>query len=66
MLLTSSSFTPLKLWRGRKLKIAAVTGVVTVDNSHVTTTDIGTSNGVTHVIDAVLFPSSRKRTATDS
>ncbi|WP_372604135.1 fasciclin domain-containing protein [Actibacterium sp.] len=35
-------------------------GKVMVDNAHVVTADIGASNGVIHVIDAVLMPPSMK------
>lgn len=45
-----------KTVEGQELKIAVVNGAVTVDNAHVTKTDIGTSNGVIHVIDSVLLP----------
>ena len=41
---------------GQDVKIAVVDGVVTIDNAHVTKADIGTANGVIHVIDAVLLP----------
>jgi transforming growth factor-beta-induced protein len=45
-----------KTAEGQEVKIAAVNGVVTVNDAHVTKTDIGTSNGVIHVIDTVLLP----------
>jgi len=45
-----------KTVEGQEVKIAVVNGAVTVDNAHVTKTDVGTSNGVIHVIDAVLLP----------
>lgn len=42
---------------GEKLKVSVKDGVVTVGNAKVTTADVISSNGVTHVIDAVLMPS---------
>lgn len=41
--------------QGQRLKIAASNGVV-VDNAKVLTTDVPATNGVIHVIDAVLLP----------
>jgi uncharacterized surface protein with fasciclin (FAS1) repeats len=41
---------------GDTIAIAANAGGVTVDGAHVVTTDIGASNGVIHVIDAVILP----------
>ena len=41
---------------GDTIAIAARTGSVTVDNAHVTKTDIVASNGLIHVIDAVILP----------
>ena len=45
-----------KTVNGRSLKISARAGNVMVDNAHVTATDIMASNGVIHVIDAVVLP----------
>jgi uncharacterized surface protein with fasciclin (FAS1) repeats len=41
--------------QGQKVKIDATNGV-TVDGANVVTADIGTSNGVIHVIDSVILP----------
>ena len=41
---------------GQKLKVSVKDGVVMVGNAKVTTADVISSNGVTHVIDAVLMP----------
>ena len=41
---------------GDKLKVSVKDGVVMVGNAKVTTADVISSNGVTHVIDAVLMP----------
>lgn len=41
---------------GRNIAIQTMNGGVMVDNAHVTKTDIETSNGVIHVIDAVMLP----------
>jgi len=41
---------------GQKLKITVQDGAVMVDNAKVTKTDIMCSNGVIHVIDAVVLP----------
>ncbi len=41
--------------QGQRIKISTVDGV-NVDNAKVTMTDIETSNGVIHVIDAVILP----------
>lgn len=45
-----------KTVEGQNLTIKTVKGGVMVDNTHVTKTDIVTSNGVIHVIDSVLLP----------
>jgi uncharacterized surface protein with fasciclin (FAS1) repeats len=45
-----------KTVEGQEVTIATTNGAVTVNNAHVTKTDIITSNGVIHVIDAVLLP----------
>ncbi len=45
-----------KTVEGGSLTIHATNGGVMVNNAHVTKTDIAASNGVIHVIDAVLLP----------
>ena len=45
-----------KTVEGQTLTIQAVNGGVMVDQAHVTKTDIIASNGVIHVIDAVILP----------
>ena len=45
-----------KTVNGASLKISVMDGKVMVDQAHVVKTDIVTSNGVIHVIDAVLLP----------
>lgn len=45
-----------KTVEGRNAKIRTHNGKVTVDGAHVTKTDIGATNGVIHVIDAVIQP----------
>jgi len=45
-----------KTVNGQELKITAMDGTVMVDNAKVAKTDIMCSNGVIHVIDAVLLP----------
>lgn len=42
--------------QGASVQIKADQGTVTIDNATVVKTDIGTSNGVIHVIDSVLMP----------
>ena len=42
---------------GQSVSISVSDGGVMVDNANVTTTDIEASNGVIHVIDAVIIPS---------
>ena len=44
---------------GDTIAIATHGGGVTVDNAHVVKTDIATTNGVIHVIDAVIIPAER-------
>ena len=44
---------------GDAITITARDGKVQVDKAHVVKTDIGTSNGVIHVIDAVMLPSGK-------
>ena len=41
---------------GKKATIAVKDGKVTIDGANVVKTDVGTSNGVIHVIDAVILP----------
>ena len=41
---------------GDTIAIASNCGGVTVDSAHVVKTDIGASNGIIHVIDAVILP----------
>lgn len=56
---TAEEVTRLKTAKtvnGQELKIAVTDGTVMVDNARVTKTDIMCSNGVIHVIDAVLLP----------
>lgn len=45
-----------KTVEGQNLVIKAMDGAVMVDNARVIKTDIAASNGVIHVIDAVLLP----------
>jgi uncharacterized surface protein with fasciclin (FAS1) repeats len=47
-----------KTVQGGAVAIAAKDGTVTVDGANVVKTDIGASNGVIHVIDAVILPKS--------
>jgi uncharacterized surface protein with fasciclin (FAS1) repeats len=48
--------TSAKTVNGQSVKIAVDGGKVKVGSANVVKTDIGTSNGVIHVIDAVLLP----------
>ena len=48
--------TSAKTVNGQEVKIMAEGGKVMVDNANVVKTDIACSNGVIHVIDAVLLP----------
>ena len=48
--------TEAKTVQGSSVKIAVKEGKVRVDNANVVKTDIETSNGVIHVIDAVILP----------
>lgn len=48
--------TEAKTVQGSAVTIAAKGGKVTVDKANVVKTDIETSNGVIHVIDAVILP----------
>jgi uncharacterized surface protein with fasciclin (FAS1) repeats len=45
-----------KTVEGQSLAIKTMNGKVTVDNAHVTKTDIEASNGVIRVIDTVMLP----------
>ena len=49
-----------KTAQGQSLGIKVADGVVSVDGAKVVKTDITTSNGVIHVIDAVILPKSAK------
>ena len=46
--------------QGAKAKVKVEDGRVMIDNAKVVKTDIATSNGVIHVIDAVLLPPEKK------
>ena len=46
----------LKTVQGEELTVAVKNGKVTVNGANVTIADVVSSNGVTHVIDAVLMP----------
>lgn len=48
--------TSAKTVDGQSVKVAVDGGKVRVDGANVVKTDIGASNGVIHVIDAVLLP----------
>jgi uncharacterized surface protein with fasciclin (FAS1) repeats len=48
--------TSAKTVEGQSIVIKKANGGVMVDNAHVTKTDIAVSNGVIHVIDAVILP----------
>ncbi len=48
--------TEAKTVQGGSIKVSAMGGQVMVDNAHVVKTDIAASNGVIHVIDAVILP----------
>jgi len=45
-----------KTVQGGSIKVSTMGGQVMVDNAHVVKTDIAASNGVIHVIDAVIMP----------
>ncbi|MGO9519235.1 MAG: fasciclin domain-containing protein [Candidatus Korobacteraceae bacterium] len=53
-----AKLTSVKTVEGATLKIAANNGSVMVDNAKVVKADIHTSNGIIHVIDAVMLPPS--------
>jgi uncharacterized surface protein with fasciclin (FAS1) repeats len=48
--------TGAKTVNGQSVKIAVKDGKVTVDGANVVKTDVAASNGVIHVIDAVILP----------
>ena len=48
-----------KTVNGQSVRIGAMSGSVTIDKARVVKADIKTSNGVIHVIDAVMLPSAR-------
>jgi len=48
-----------KTVNGQSLSVRVQDGAVMVDNAKVITTDIAASNGVIHVIDAVILPKSK-------
>lgn len=50
------NLTEAKTVQGSSVKIAVKEGKVSVDGANVVKTDIETSNGVIHVIDAVILP----------
>jgi uncharacterized surface protein with fasciclin (FAS1) repeats len=50
--------------QGSKAKVKVADGTVMIDNAKVVKTDIETSNGVIHVIDAVILPSTDNIPAT--
>jgi uncharacterized surface protein with fasciclin (FAS1) repeats len=52
----AAKMTSAKTVNGQELKIDATVGVK-INDASVTTADIETSNGVIHIIDAVLMPS---------
>lgn len=52
--------TEAKTVQGNSVKIAVKDGKVAVDKANVIKTDIVTSNGVIHVIDAVILPTVNK------
>ena len=51
-----TSLKEAKTVNGQSIKISTMGGSVMVDKAHVVKTDIKTSNGVIHVIDAVMLP----------
>lgn len=53
-----AKLTSVKTVEGANLKIVANNGSVRVDNATVVKADIRTSNGIIHVIDAVMLPPS--------
>jgi uncharacterized surface protein with fasciclin (FAS1) repeats len=51
-----AKLTSAKTVQGGSAKVSTMGGGVMIDASHVTKTDIVTSNGVIHVIDTVMMP----------
>lgn len=51
---------PVKTVEGSEATIAVEGGKVTIDKANVTATDVAASNGVIHVIDAVILPADLK------
>lgn len=51
-----TKLTTAKTVQGGSVAIKVADGKVMIDNAQVTKTDIGTSNGVIHVIDSVIMP----------
>lgn len=52
--------------QGQEIRVSAVDGKAKVNNANLVATDIDASNGVIHVIDAVLLPESKKLGATEA
>lgn len=50
----------VKTVEGSEVSIKVTNGTVSVDNAKVIKTDIGTTNGVIHVIDTVILPPEKK------
>ncbi|HEY0710214.1 MAG TPA: fasciclin domain-containing protein, partial [Polyangia bacterium] len=48
--------TTAKTVEGRSVTIAVMDGKVKVNNANVTKVDVEASNGIIHIIDAVLLP----------
>lgn len=55
----------LRTVQGASLRVHVDDGVPMVDDAHIVKTDIRASNGVIHVIDAVLMPPKSKASDTD-
>ncbi len=53
------SLKEAKTVNGKSVKIAVDNGTVMIDNAKVVKTDIGTTNGVIHVIDTVILPDTK-------
>ena len=54
--LTSGGPVEVATVNGADATVAVTGGAVTIESANVTATDIGASNGVIHVIDAVILP----------
>jgi uncharacterized surface protein with fasciclin (FAS1) repeats len=54
-----TGLTEARTVNGQAVKVRATGGSVMIDNARVVKTDIGASNGVIHVIDAVILPASK-------